>query len=104
MLLHHAIIKQRGESLSFSRPQITDRPLACCTCLELAELVQDSLDHAQRLVVLGTPPPDLVNPQAHEKGVDAQQQLIQVNVLQDRARQASPRVTKLAPEIDNATQ
>ena len=66
--------------------------------------MQDSLDHAQGLVVLGPTPPYLIDPQAHEEGVDAQQQLIQINVLQDRACQASPKATTLAPEIDNATQ
>ena len=44
--------------------------------------MEDGLDHAQRLVILCATPSDFINAQAHEEGMDAQQELIQVDALQ----------------------
>ena len=54
--------------------------------LELAQLVQHGLDHAEGLVVLLAAPADLVHTQTHEELVDGEEQQVQVQVVQ-RARQ-----------------
>ena len=61
---------------------VVSNPQGSWADLDLAKLVQDGFDHAQRLVVIGTPPPDLVHPQAHEEVVNAEQKLIKVHLLQ----------------------
>lgn len=55
-------------------------PVNVCA-LKLAQLVQDGLHHAQRLVVCVAAPPDLVHTQRLKEGVDGQQQAAQVNRL-----------------------
>ena len=48
------------------------------TCLELAQLMQDSLDHSERLVILSAPAPDLIYSQTHEVVMYAHQQHVQI--------------------------
>jgi hypothetical protein len=57
--------------------------------LSLAQLMQQGFDHAQGFVIQSTTSPDFINAKTNEKVVDAQHQLLQVNVLQLARQQLS---------------